>query len=155
MVVASFAGQAGLAERTAAVVYENSKFVVPAGWEVEKVAGQPLVNYPLFACFDDRGRLYVAEGTGKNVPGTELVDLKLGKITRLEDTDGDGKFDVSTTFADGLVFPQGVLWHDGAVYVASHPAIWRFEDTDGDGRADKQEQLDGRATRLRLHHERG
>jgi len=123
------------------VATDESRFIVPSGWVVEKVAGQPLVNYPLFACFDDQGRLYVAEGTGKNLPGTELVKLNLGKFTRLEDTDGDGNFDASTTFADGLVFPQGVLWHDGAVYVASHPSIWRLEDTDGDGRADKQEEL--------------
>jgi putative membrane-bound dehydrogenase-like protein len=122
----------------------ESKFIVPPGWTVEKVAGQPLVDYPLFACFDDRGRLYVAEGTGKNLPGTELLKLNLGKITRLEDTDGDGRFDASVTFVDGLVFPQGVLWHDGAVYAASHPAIWRFEDTDGDGRADKREELVGK-----------
>lgn len=120
------------------------KFVVPPGWTVERIAGPPLINYPLFACFDDQGHLYVAEGTGKNLPGTELEKLNLGKITRLDDDDGDGKFDRSTTYADGLVFPQGVLWHDGVVYVASHPAIWRFEDTDGDGRADSQRELVGK-----------
>src|SRR5262249_4360971 len=69
------------------------------GVTIEKVAGPPLVQYPLFACFDDQGTLYVAEGTGTNLPGTELVKSKLGKITRLEDSDHDGKFDRSTTFA--------------------------------------------------------
>src|SRR4029077_7859226 len=108
---------------------EVESFRLPAGMTIEKDAGSPLLLFPLFACFDDEGRLYVAEGTGKNLPGTELVKLNLGKITRLEDTDGDGKFDKSTTFADGLVFPQGVLWHDGAVFVASHPSIWRLEDS--------------------------
>jgi putative membrane-bound dehydrogenase-like protein len=120
---------------------ELKSFRLPAGMTIEKVAGAPLIRYPLFACFDDEGRLYVAEGTGKNLPGTELVKLNLGKITRLEDTDGDGKFDKSVTFADGLVFPQGVLWHDGAVYTASHPSIWRLEDTDGDGKADRREEF--------------
>jgi hypothetical protein len=94
------------------------------------VAGQPLINYPLFACFDDEGRLYVAEGTGLNVPGTELVKKKLGRITCLEDTNGDGQFDKGTLFVDQLVFPQGVLWHDGAVYTTSHPNIWKLEDND-------------------------
>ena len=120
------------------------RFMVPDGCVVEKVAGPPLVRYPLFACFDDQGRLYVAEGTGLNVPGAQLVEKKLGRITRLEDTDGDGRFDKSTLFAGGLVFPQGVLWHDGAVYTASHPNIWKLEDTDGDGRADRREVLVGR-----------
>ena len=117
---------------------DEPRFVVPDGCVVEKVAGQPLVNYPLFACFDDRGRLYVAEGTGLNVAGPELVQKKLGRITLLEDTDRDGRFDKSTLFADELIFPQGVLWHDGAVYTASHPNIWKLQDTDGDDRADRR-----------------
>jgi len=123
---------------------DQPHFEVPDGCVVEKVAGQPLVNYPLFACFDDQGRLYVAEGTGLNLPGEEIVDEKLGRITRLEDTDGDGLFDKSIVFADDLVFPQGVLWHDGVVYTASHPNVWRLEDTDGDGKADRREVLVGK-----------
>src|SRR5262249_31085825 len=62
-------------------------------------------------------------------------------IRRLEDTDGDGRFDRSTLFADGLTFPQGVLWHDGAVYTASPPSLWKLEDTDGDGVADRRTEL--------------
>ncbi len=123
---------------------DQPHFEVPDGCVVEKVAGQPLVNYPLFACFDDQGRLYVAEGTGLNLPGEEIVDQKLGRITRLEDTDGDGLFDKSIVFADDLVFPQGVLWHDGVVYTASHPNVWRLEDTDGDGKADRRDVLVGK-----------
>jgi putative heme-binding domain-containing protein len=108
---------------------------------VEKVAGPPLVRYPLFAAFDDQGRLYVAEGTGTNLPGSELAKKKLGRILLIEDRDGDGHFDTSKVFADNLVFPQGVLWHDGAVYAASHPSFWRFEDTKGLGKADWREEL--------------
>lgn len=117
------------------------RFQAPPGFVVEKVAGPPLVRYPLFAAFDDRGRLYVAEGTGTNLPGAELARKQLGRILVLEDTDGDGTFDTSKVFADRLVFPQGILWHDGAVYTASHPAFWRLEDTDGDGKADRREAL--------------
>src|SRR5207302_3971188 len=43
----------------------------------------------------------------------------------------DGRFDKSTVFADGLVFPQGVLWYDGAVFCASNPSLWRFGDAGG------------------------
>jgi putative heme-binding domain-containing protein len=114
---------------------------VPPGFVVEQVAGPPLVRYPLFAAFDDRGRLYVAEGTGTNLPGSELVPKKLGRILVLEDTDGDGKFDTSKVFADQLVFPQGVLWHGGALYTSSHPSIWRLVDSDGDGKADRREEF--------------
>ena len=59
------------------------RFRVPPGFVIEKVAGPPLVRYPLFAAFDDRGRLFVAEGTGTNLPGEQLLKLKkqLGRIT--------------------------------------------------------------------------
>lgn len=128
---------------TSPAVDPPPKFQVPAGFVVEKVAGPPLVNYPMFAALDNRGRLYVAEGTGTNMPGEQLVKLKkqLGKITLLEDTDGDGKYDTAKTFADDLTFPTGVLWHDGFVYGASHPNLWRFQDKDGDGKADVREAL--------------
>src|ERR1700693_1794836 len=77
------------------------RFRLPPGFVIEKVAGPPLIKYPLFACFDDRGRLFVAEGTGTNLPGPELLKLKkqLGRITMLEDTHGDGTFDKATVFA--------------------------------------------------------
>src|SRR5690349_18428070 len=117
------------------------RFNVPPGFVVEKVAGPPLVRYPLFACFDDRGRLFVAEGTGTNLPGAELAQKKLGRIVLLEDTDGDGKFDTSKVFADGLVFPQGVLWHDGVLYTASHPSFWRLEGANGTGTVKRRVEL--------------
>lgn len=121
--------------------FAGPEFHVPPGFTVEKAAGPPLVRYPLFATFDDRGRLFVAEGTGTNLPGEELRGKKLGRILLLEDQDGDGKFDTSKVFADGLVAPQGVLWHDGALYTASHPSLWRLEDPEGRGVATRRVEL--------------
>ncbi len=120
-----------------------SVFKVPAGYIVERIAEPPLVRYPLFATLDEQGRLYVAEGTGTNLPGTELAKKKLGRIVVLEDSDGDGKYDTSKVFADHLVFPQGVLWHDGALYSASHPSFFRFVDSQGSGKAEIEELATG------------
>jgi putative heme-binding domain-containing protein len=120
----------------------TAKYRVPPGFVVERVAGAPLVRYPLFAAFDERGRLFVAEGTGTNLPGDELAKKKLGRIVVLEDTDGDGRFDTSRVFVDELVFPQGVLWHDGALYSASHPSFWKFTETK-DGKVRREELLTG------------
>ena len=116
-------------------------FQLPKGMVVEQVAGAPLVKFPMFACYDDAGRLYVAEGSGKNISGKELEKSLPCKIALLEDTNSDGKFDKRTVFADKLIFPAGVLWHDGKVYVASPPGIWVFQDTNGDGKADTRKQL--------------
>src|SRR5260370_18063188 len=65
---------------------EKPRFQVPPGFIVEKVAGPPLVRYPLFAAFDDRGRLFRAEGPGTNLPADELLKLKkhLGPILLLQ-----------------------------------------------------------------------
>lgn len=117
---------------------------VPPGFVVEVAAGPPLVQHPMMAGFDDRGRLYVADNAGMNLNAEELLDQRPNLIRRLEDTDGDGRFDRSTVFADEMTFPMGALWHEGAIYVASPPHIWRLEDTTGDGVADRREPIVGR-----------
>ena len=58
---------------------------------------------------------------------------------RLEDTNGDGKFDKQTVFAKNVMFPEGAMWLDGSLYVAAPPHIWKFTDTNDDGVADKEE----------------
>lgn len=114
---------------------------VPDGFTIEKVAASPLVQYPMMANFDDRGRLFVAASAGVNLRAHDLMQNPPSFIRMLEDTDNDGTFDKSTIFADKLTLPQGAVWHRGALYVASPPNIWRFEDTDDDGVADKREIL--------------
>jgi putative membrane-bound dehydrogenase-like protein len=116
-------------------------FSVPEGFTIELVAGPPLVERPIMASFDDRGRLYVSDSAGVNLKGSELLKDPPHRIRLLEDVDGDGKFDTSKVWADKLVFPQGLLWHQGAVYCTSPPSFWKFEDTDGDGVCDKRTEL--------------
>jgi putative membrane-bound dehydrogenase-like protein len=114
---------------------------VPEGFTIERVAAAPLVEHPVMAGFDDRGRLFVADNAGLNLNAEDLLAERPNMIRMLEDTDGDGRFDRSTVFADQMTFPQGAAWYRGALYVASPPEIWRLEDTDGDGVADKREEL--------------
>jgi putative membrane-bound dehydrogenase-like protein len=114
---------------------------VPEGFTIELVAGYPLVEHPMMGNFDDQGRLYVCESAGTNRPAAELMADPLDSIRVLEDTDGDGVFDNSWTFADKLVFPQGCLWLDGSVYTCSPPSLWKLDDTDGDGVCDQRTEL--------------
>src|SRR5215831_17791848 len=114
---------------------------VPEGFVIERVAGPGLVERPIMACFDDQGRLYVTDSAGVNLKGSELLKDPPHRIRLLEDTDGDGTFDKSKVFADKLVFPQGLLWHDGSVYTTSPPSFWKLEDTKGDGVCDKRTEL--------------
>ncbi|MDE2925191.1 MAG: HEAT repeat domain-containing protein [Acidobacteriota bacterium] len=118
----------------------DSTLTVAEGFEVELVAGPPLVERPISIDFDEQGRLYVTESSGSNDPVEQQLEQKTHRVKRLEDTDGDGRFDRSTPFADGMMIPQGALWFDGSLYVAAPPSIWKLTDTDGDGIADRREE---------------
>src|SRR5438046_9375614 len=113
---------------------------VPDGFEVELVAGPPLVERTVSSMLDDQGRLYVTDSSGSNEKPDKQLANPPHRVCRLEDTNGDGRFDKSVVFADKVMFPQGCLWHDGSVYVAGPPSIWKFTDTNGDGVADKREE---------------
>jgi putative membrane-bound dehydrogenase-like protein len=114
-------------------------FTLPDGFTVELVAGPPLVERPIVASFDDRGRLYVADSSGSNEKPAEQLKNPTHRIVRLEDTKGKGVFDKATVFADKMMFPEGILWHRGSVYVGAPPHIWKLTDTDDDGKADQRE----------------
>ena len=122
------AAQAGLA------------LTVPPGFVVEQIAGPPLVNRPIVADFDEEGRLYVADSSGSNDKVEKQLADRPHRIVRLDDTDGDGRFDSSIVFADRMMFPEGAMWLDGSLYVAAPPSIWKLTDTDGDGVADRREE---------------
>ena len=121
--------------------FAPAKFSVPAGFTIELVAGPPLIQHPTLACLDDRGRLFVADNAGVNLSASDLEKQLPNTVRMLEDTNGDGRFDRSTLFADKMTYPMGGAWHNGALYVASPPNIWRLEDTTGDGIADRREIL--------------
>ena len=49
-----------------------------------------------------------------------------GRIRRLEDRDGDGRYEHATVFADGLPCPNGVMPCFAGVLVTAAPNIWFF-----------------------------
>ncbi len=117
----------------------NGNLTVPDGYTVELAAGAPLTERPMIVDFDDQGRLYVAESSGSNDKVQQQLIDRPHSILRLEDTNGDDKFDKRVVFADKMMLPEGVLWHDGSVYVGAPPQIWKLTDTTGDGAADQRE----------------
>jgi putative membrane-bound dehydrogenase-like protein len=131
-------GVAPEAPKTHQVQLNGHTFSLPVGFEIEQVAGPPLVDRPIVADFDEQGRLYVAESSGTNDNVAKQLASKPHRILRLEGAHGDGRFDKRTVFADKMMFPEGVLWHAGSVYVSAPPSIWKLTDTKGDGVADQR-----------------
>ncbi len=107
-------------------------FQLHKGFHLLQAAVEPVVTDPVSVCFDADGRLYVVEMRGYPYP----EDVPSGNVRRLEDRDGDGVFETSTIFVDGLSWPTGVVPYDGGVFIAVAPDILYAKDTNGDGKAD-------------------
>ncbi|MBC8326032.1 MAG: c-type cytochrome [Verrucomicrobia subdivision 3 bacterium] len=112
-------------------------FTVKEGFELQLAAAEPLVVDPVAMCFDEFGRLFVVEMIGYS----ERQNEKLGRVRRLVDTNGDGRFDQSTIFAKGLAWPTALFCSNGGVYVGVTPDLFFFKDTDGDGVSDTQKKI--------------
>lgn len=115
-------------------------FTIPEGYELKRVAAPPLVQRPIHMCFDESGVLYVTDSSGNTDKAPVQLKDPQHRVLRLVDTDGDGVFDESTVFADKLPLPEGILFHDGSVYVGAPPHIWKLRDIDGDHVADERNQ---------------
>ena len=113
---------------------------VPVDMRLELFAAEPDIMKPIAFAWDERGRLWVAETADYPhgvTPGGEGHD----SIKICEDTDGDGKADKFTVFADKLNLPTSLVFARGGVIVAQAPRFLFLQDTNGDDRADVREVL--------------
>ena len=117
-------------------------FTPADGFRVELVASEPMIESPVAMDWGPDGRLYVLEMRGfmPNVDGTG-EDRPIGRISLLEDSDGDGRMDKNTVYAEGLVMPRALAVVNGGLVVAEPPYLWFFKDLDGDGKADTKDEI--------------
>ena len=116
---------------------EMKTFKIEKGFHAELVASEPMIESPVAISFDDQGRLYVVEMRGymHDLAGAGETE-PTGRVSLLEDTDGDGRMDKATPFLDNLVMPRAVLAVNGGALIAVPPNLYFCKDTDGDGKAD-------------------
>ena len=107
---------------------------------LELFAGEPDINKPIFMAWDERGRLWIAEA--RDYPHDVKADgLGTDTIKICEDTDGDGRADKFTIFADHLNIPTGFTFANGGIVVAQSPRFLFLKDTDGDDKADIRTEI--------------
>ncbi len=145
-----------------------SLFKLPAELQMELVASEPLIREPSGVCWDQKGRLFVCELHGYNLNGQLDIDEqnktgKLDKVVRrffvpkrieeaakagtygtvkqLIDTDGDGRMDKASVWADHIPPCLGICPARDGIIVACSPDILFLADRDGDGIAEVREVL--------------
>ncbi len=126
--------------------------------EWTQLVTEPVVRQPLMATFDSRGRLWVVQylqypepagikaisrdnfwrivydqlpkppGHG-GIPGAD-------KITIHEDRDGDGVWELVSTFIEGLNIATSVVPTEQGAWVLNPPYLLFYKDSDGDLKAD-------------------
>jgi len=115
---------------------------VPAGYHLECVASEPMVQEPASFVFDEDGAIYVCEWLTymQDEYGKNQLD-EICRVVKLVDTDGDGIMDVRTVFIDKTRLPRTILPLKDRVLVifTEETSIYAYFDDDRDGVSDRRE----------------
>jgi putative membrane-bound dehydrogenase-like protein len=121
-------------------VESQKHYSTPVGFEMQLFAAEPDIGKPICMNWDERGRLWLAETV--DYPNEKQPEGSgRDRIRICEDTDGDGRADKFTVFAEGLSIPTSLTFAYGGIVVHQAPETLFLKDTDGDDKADVQETL--------------
>ena len=122
---------------------ELSTFEISPGLNIQLVASEPMVQDPVVITFDADGRLWVVEMRGfmPDIDG-KGEKARVGRISVLEDSDGDGQMDVSKIYLDSLIMPRAIALVPGGALIAENESLWLTQDLNGDLQADTKTLLD-------------
>ncbi|QTN32972.1 ThuA domain-containing protein [Akkermansiaceae bacterium] len=120
---------------------ESLKFAqVPVGFELSLFASDPEIVNPIHIAWDHRGRAFVVE-TVDYPNNLHAGNLGNDRIKICEDTNGDGKADKFTVFADKLSIPTSIVFANGGLITTNGSQMLFLKDADGDDKADVREVL--------------
>jgi putative membrane-bound dehydrogenase-like protein len=108
------------------------------GFKANAWAGEPMVTQPMAFCWDDRGRLWVAENRDYESRGSGFSNFGDSRIVILEDTDHDGDADTRKIFLEGIPFPSAIAVGFDGLFLGAPPNFLFVPDKNGDDVADKE-----------------
>jgi len=134
LIISTFAFRCALADHNVPELKE-------AGLKIDLIAAEPDLVTPIGCAVDAKGRVFVLEShthfppKGYDGPKTDVIKV-------WSDSDGDGKPDKMSIFADGFVKGMNLAFApDGSLYVTQRNAVFQLRDTDGDGKAERKEAI--------------
>ena len=108
------------------------EMTITDGYEVNAWASEPMITQPMAFCWDDKGRLWIAENRDYESRGSGFSGSGDSRILIIEDTNGDGRADSRKVFAEGIAFPSALAVGFGGVFVGAPPNLLFIPDRDGD-----------------------
>ena len=121
-------------------------FTIEEGFEMVRIAAEPLIKDPVDVEFTEDGQVLVLE-----MPGYPFEDRQ-SRIISLQDIDKDGVYDSSYVFADSLQLASSIMPYRKGVLVAAPPYLLFAKDTDSDKKADVIDTLMGGFSTGNLQH---
>lgn len=109
---------------------------VQDGFAVKAFAAEPMITQPMAFCWDDRGRMWIAENRDYESRGKGFSNSGDSRILILEDTDRDGVADSRKVFLEGVAFPAGIAVGNGGLWLGAPPNLLFVPDKDSDDKAD-------------------
>lgn len=114
---------------------------VQDGFQVDLIAKEPDVKQPIAFCFDERGRMWIAEAF--SYPNRQPEGQGKDRITILEDADGNGSFETKKTFCEGLNLVSGIEVGFGGMWVGAAPYLMFIPKDANDKAGEPKILLDG------------
>ena len=109
------------------------------GYKVNAFATEPMITQPMAFCWDDKGRMWIAENRDYESRSEGFSNSGDSRILILEDTDKDGVADTKKVFLEGIPFPSAIAVGHGGVYIGAPPNLLFVPDKNQDDKADEED----------------
>ena len=106
------------------------------GFQVNAYASEPMMTQPMAFCWDDRGRMWIAENRDFESRGRGFSNSGDSRILILEDKDRDGVADSRKVFLEGIPFPSAIAVGFDGLWLGAPPNLLFVPDRDADDKAD-------------------